>query len=280
MTWSKFDDAAAKSPKALVAGNEAWSLWAAAIMYCNRHSTDGYVSLAALATECLPVPIGMQKAKRLAELLCASRARPDGAGLFEEAGSQLFRVHDFLDWNPSKVEVEAKRKADRDRKRRGPDSDRDSGTIPRGSPQGKPPDSVAPRASARALPAPPRPDPTSPTQSESGASATTPKRVQRMRRFPDFEPAPEHVNLAMQIGADLAAELAKFRDYEFRDPKSDANACFRSWLRRSIELKRGEVRTRIAGDNRAADGLEQQRLRAQGLRALESVPNSPPKALP
>lgn len=79
------------------------------------------------------------------------------------------------------------------------------------------------------------------------------------------------MNLALQIGADLPTELAKFRDHEFRDPKSDANACFRSWLRRSIELKRSEIRTRLAGGNRAADGLEQQMARVRTLEAAEAA---------
>jgi hypothetical protein len=153
MTWSRFDDAAPKHPKAGMAGNEAWGLWAAAVMYCNRYLTDGFVPTAALARECLPVPITPSKAKKLAEQLCEARLRPEDPGLFERVEGG-YRVHDFLDWNPSKAEVESKRKADRERKKTRPDSggspvDIPSG-IPNGIPTGRRADSEAPRASAHA----------------------------------------------------------------------------------------------------------------------------------
>lgn len=169
MTWSRFDDAAPKCPKAVAAGNDAWALWAAAVMYCNRHLTDGYVTLAALATDCLPVPITTSRAKKLAKELLDAKVRPDGVGLFEAAGANLFLVHDFLDWNPSKAEVDQKRKADRDRKRGGAQSESAKAPlgIPDGNPTGNPhgipngiaADSGGPRASAptpaRAIPSRP-----------------------------------------------------------------------------------------------------------------------------
>lgn len=230
MTWSKFDDAAPKSPKAVVAGNDAWSLWAAAIMYCNRHLTDGYVTLAALASDCLPCPIPPAKAKKLAEQLCAVRARPDGAGLFERADGGLYKVHDFLDWNPSKVEVEAKRKVDRDRKRNRPGGAPDSDEIPRGIRPGIQPASGAPRASARALPVPTRPDPPDPSRPDhyqSEAAAAVGAEVQepvenRSRATPCPMDLPEklealgvHLELAQHLKVDpecVSHELRQFRD--------------------------------------------------------------------
>lgn len=116
MTWSKFDDAAPKSPKAAAAGNEAWGLWAAAVMYCNRHNTDGYITISALATDCLPEAIPVGRARKLADKLCDARVRPEGKGLFELDRKDTYRVHDFLDWNPSKVEVEEARRVARERK--------------------------------------------------------------------------------------------------------------------------------------------------------------------
>lgn len=163
MSWSKFDDAAPKNPKAVIAGNEAWSLWAAAVMYCNRHNTDGYVTLAALAVDCLPRPIPPAKARKLADALCNARARPEGKGLFELDRNDMYRVHDFLDWNPSKVEVESKRKIDRDRKRGGRGVEPDSERKPTGVASGRRTDSVTPRAS----PVPSRPDLSRPDPDES-----------------------------------------------------------------------------------------------------------------
>lgn len=99
-----------------------------------------------------------------------------------------------------------------------------------------------------------------PPEPKPAASAARPKAVRRVRRFPDFEPKPEHVSLAMQIGADVHAEAAKFRDYEFRDPKSDPDACFRGWLRRSIELKRQAIAARgPAQGNHGKTGTENAR---------------------
>lgn len=147
MTWSRFDDAARKNPKAVAAGNEAWALWSAAVMYCNQHLTDGYVSVQALADECLPVKIPASKARKLAEKLCGARVRPDKMGLFERVDDNTYRVHDFLQWNPSKEDVEKKREVDRDRKRgsrSGGGGDGNPGGVPAESarnPDGVPPES-------------------------------------------------------------------------------------------------------------------------------------------
>lgn len=110
------------------------------------------------------------------------------------------------------------------------------------------------------------------SSARGGAPRPRKARSERVRRFPDFVPTPEHVDLAMRIGADVEAEAAKFRDHEFRDPKTDANACFRTWLRRSIELKRGAIQQRLApsGGGRAGDYLPQQAARVAQLKAEEA----------
>jgi hypothetical protein len=88
----------------------------------------------------------MAKAKKLAEKLCEARLRPNGPGLFIRADGG-YMVHDFLDWNESKADVEAKRKRDRDRKRgkkdSGPDSSGSPEDIPRGNTGGQRADSAA-----------------------------------------------------------------------------------------------------------------------------------------
>lgn len=213
MTWSKFDDAAAKNPKSREVGNEAWALWAAAVMYCNRHLTDGLISLAALADDCLPRSISETKAKKLAEQLCDCATREDGFGLFERAGKEKYRVHDFLEWNPSKSDVESRRKLDRDRKRGKKESDAESNGTPRGIPDGFQPDSEVEsarlpeptRASAGALPVPSRPvpsreeeDPPTPNPEDSpGARSET--RIKTRDRFADsfagFQVQPEVAEL-------------------------------------------------------------------------------------
>jgi len=189
MTWSRFDDAARKHPKALMAGNEAWALWCASIMYCNQYSTDGFVPDVALATEVLPCPIAPKKAKALAQRLSQAKVSPDGKAMFsrdEKRGGWI--VNDFLDWNPSKFQVESKRKKDRDRKRMETDSRSDSARNTRGSPNGKSAEDdedsdlesaenprlarAGPGARARSQPAQPAdPDPPYPPPQPTGEAA-------------------------------------------------------------------------------------------------------------
>ena len=52
------------------------------------------------------------------------------------------------------------------------------------------------------------------------------------RRVPgDWQPSPEHVQIAIAMAVDLQLEASKFRDHEFQRPKRDADATFRNWLR-------------------------------------------------
>jgi hypothetical protein len=54
----------------------------------------------------------------------------------------------------------------------------------------------------------------------------------RARRVPaDWEPKPDHRELAIQRGVDLDVEITKMRDHEFKDPRSDWDAAARNWLR-------------------------------------------------
>lgn len=116
MTWSRFDDAARKGPKATKAGNEAWGFWAASIMYCNQYSTDGFIPDEALK-DVPPVSISKSKAKLLAERLVSARMEPGKPGLFERDDARGgYIVHDFLDWNPSKADVDQRRADDKARK--------------------------------------------------------------------------------------------------------------------------------------------------------------------
>jgi hypothetical protein len=60
------------------------------------------------------------------------------------------------------------------------------------------------------------------------------KRERRWTRVPaDWQPNERHKTLAAQHRKDLAAEVEKFRDHEFRTPRTDADAAFRNWLRSS-----------------------------------------------
>lgn len=67
---------------------------------------------------------------------------------------------------------------------------------------------------------------------KTGDSVIGTKRAKAWRRVPEtWQPLDSHAALAAQLNVDLLAEEAKFRDHEFRSPKTDADAAFRTWLR-------------------------------------------------
>ena len=88
-------------------------------------------------------------------------------------------------------------------------------------------------------------NPLEPSDPKPAASAAEPKRPRRWTRVPDsWQPKPEHVGLAFQLGVPLEEEVLKFRDHEYKNPKSDADACFRTWLRNSLGMRRQAIAKR------------------------------------
>lgn len=94
MTWTKVDDGFPDHPKVVALGRDrlaAMGLWLVGASYASRYLTDGRVPKAAL-------PSGTAKlAKRLVDVGLWS-AEPDG-----------FRIHDWLDFNPSRADALARR---------------------------------------------------------------------------------------------------------------------------------------------------------------------------
>lgn len=79
-----------------------------------------------------------------------------------------------------------------------------------------------------------------------GAHESAPKKVvaKKWKVVPaEWQPNDEHRQIAATRGVDFELELAKFRDHQFRDPKTNADATFRNWLRGARPtLKPGFVR--------------------------------------
>lgn len=138
MAWVKLDDQAPRNEKMLAAGPSACWLWVCGIAHSQSQLTDGFVSLAVLPMIGVK---GVGRTKRLAEQLVA-------AGLFERVEGG-YQVHDYLDHNPSRAVVLAKRAEDAERKRGG-ESNR--------NPHGIPTDSSAPRARVPSHPIPTHPN--------------------------------------------------------------------------------------------------------------------------
>jgi hypothetical protein len=89
-----------------------------------------------------------------------------------------------------------------------------------------------------------------------GQGKKTVKSARPWRRVPaDWAPNAEHERLAKDLRVDLPKQLAIFRDHEFRSPRSDPNAAFRTWIRKSVEF--GGTQRRATGPvQRDHDGYQ------------------------
>jgi hypothetical protein len=105
MTWVRLDDGFSENAKVLQAGPLAMALHVSALCYCNRHLTDGLVPRVALAQ--LVNLKGLACNKRTSNVHQLAR-RLVTAGLWERDDKD-YRIHDFLDYQPSRREVQARR---------------------------------------------------------------------------------------------------------------------------------------------------------------------------
>lgn len=92
MTWIKLDDSFADHPKVGRLSDPSFRLHIAAMCYCGRFETDGKIP------KNLPLLAGQKK--RAAELVAA--------GLWEDV-PDLYAIHDWLLYNPSRGELAQKR---------------------------------------------------------------------------------------------------------------------------------------------------------------------------
>jgi hypothetical protein len=179
MPWGRLDDSLYDHPKLdhlpVERRLEGIGLWCRAISWANRFLTDGLVPRGRIAK--------LDGDLELADLLV-------GAGLFDEDPSG-YRIHDFLEFNDSRADVEERRQKEAQRKAEWRAKKRpggtDSGTngaathdVPQGQPTGH--DSDVSRRDTRARarsanPDPARPGPTRPgPESLERGSARTGER--------------------------------------------------------------------------------------------------------
>jgi hypothetical protein len=61
----------------------------------------------------------------------------------------------------------------------------------------------------------------------------------RLRQVPAaWEPNDGHRALARELGISIESQVVLFRDHEFKDPKSNFDAAFRTWMRRSAQYSK------------------------------------------
>lgn len=109
MAWVKIDDSFADHPKLAGAGPLGMALQVAALCYCNRYLTDGFIPQAV--------------APRL--LYFEGLAEPgEVIGRLIEAGIWIeveggYQIHDYLEYQPSKADIEATREQRREAGKKG-----------------------------------------------------------------------------------------------------------------------------------------------------------------
>jgi len=228
VSWLGLDDGILEHPKFIravnMAGSEAVHLWLGLRAYCGRYLTDGFIP-ADMVDE-VRGPKGKARRAALDALIAVGLVDAEDGGL---------RMHNYLDWSESRDSVLRKRESARERqaKSRGMsqrDSARSHENIRREShdpilsspvlSKSEPP--VSPPVGDK----PPRGD------------RQKPVRVQKWARFPaDWVISEGCERLAQELGLSAQRELAKILDHEFKTPRSDPEATFRTWLRRSAEMR-------------------------------------------
>lgn len=188
MAWARGDDRyddTRKIKKAWRMSGYAVGLHWMAITHCARHETDGLVDPEWLAERLAVIPkaAGDKAIKTLVDLALfdelpagETRELTDEKGYMVTVGpldEDAYIVHDFLDYNFSTAQNEAKRAEDAERKRKG--RAKDSGASPdrvRADSEGTPAPVRAPAPPARPFPA--QPNPESPLPPASGGDAVFP----------------------------------------------------------------------------------------------------------
>jgi hypothetical protein len=110
MSWAKLDDRFHENPKIRASWLRQASplgLYVLALTYCAGNETDGFVDNYFVMEKVQNAPLRRKLVDALVE---------DGLWTAEDGG---WRIHDYLDFHPSKAELDEKRAKDSERKARG-----------------------------------------------------------------------------------------------------------------------------------------------------------------
>lgn len=174
MTWVRLDDEFADNPKLERAGPLAAWLHVAGICYAARHLTDGVIPQAKAQRLAAVTAPTKQIQALLREGVWHQPGHTCTSSLCGNVPAGHYLIHDFLDYQKSKAQIDAEREADREKKRRqratgaatpergtdGRYTPRESPGVSRGDNNGTPPGNPTenPEGSPP-LPVPSRPDP-------------------------------------------------------------------------------------------------------------------------
>lgn len=221
MAWAKVDDRFFSHPKVVETSLAARGLWITALSWSSAMETDGWIP-----SHMLPVLVD-DSYRDGPEPLAIELVR---AGLWEE-GDRGFRVHDFLDWNPSRETLTARRHAAVARVTAYRERKRESNALTPHS------------GNAQLTPAPTRPDPSPPDlpSEDPKRSLSVRARASRATQWPEeFTLTLDRAEVARTFSIDATAEWNKFKDHALKDGITHKNwdAAWRYWCRRAPEFQR------------------------------------------
>lgn len=108
MSWLRLDDKFTRHRKVAALSDAAFRVHVTALGHAAEFETDGRISTADLVV--MPsLPRGVKLTRAIEKLI--------EADLWHEDGDGAWQIHDFLDWNPSREDRNAKRNAARERMR-------------------------------------------------------------------------------------------------------------------------------------------------------------------
>lgn len=106
MAWVRLDDSAMSNLKIQRISDSAFRLWMKGLCYCQMHLTDGLIPREALGP--------MEAKRRDVDALCTPQVE-GRAALWSRIDAFGFKVHNYLKYNDSREEVEAKREQSKGR---------------------------------------------------------------------------------------------------------------------------------------------------------------------
>ncbi len=106
MSWVRFDDGYPDHPKMVFAGKAGRELHTAAIFYCAKALTDGVIHINQLRK--LAASEEIDGWKEALALLTQTVPGFDSPSMID-SGDGWYQIHDYLDYQPSKAQVEAAR---------------------------------------------------------------------------------------------------------------------------------------------------------------------------
>ena len=99
-TWGKVHGSITWHAKALAAGDAALGVWVRLLGHCAQHLTDGFVAAP------VAIAVGSSSPGAVEALVRAGLLEPSDGG---------YRLHDYLEHNSSRADIEASREASRER---------------------------------------------------------------------------------------------------------------------------------------------------------------------